>query len=383
MIEAIEVRNFKSLVHFTLTGLGPFVCLIGLNGAGKTSLLQALEFLGTCFSDAAGFRDWELSEILSQQTKQRTCEFEVRMRLGEMGVLTWCGVFNVDKRRFMEESVTEDVTGKVLCRLKDRIFSISDTHVSLDVGEFKYYGSIFSLYRFDKHPALAALGKAFRSLRSLGLLSPESMRGATRWVREMGLGGEGFAGFLSTLPKDDLEALQERLKRFYPDFVRMDFKRKRAGWIRLCMEERSNGDATSFGRTELRHVNDGFLRLTALLAQRFSEDRILLFDEVENGFNQELVGRLAETLWDGEWFGQKQVIVTTHSALLLNYLPDEVAERSVFLLYRDKARQTRGCPFFTLPEAHRLLEDMAPGQVMSEINLEELSARVATENAHV
>ena len=291
MIEAIEVRNFKSLVHFTLTGLGPFVCLIGLNGAGKTSLLQALEFLGTCFSDAAGFRDWELSEILSQQTKQRTCEFEVRMRLGEMGVLTWCGVFNVDKRRFMEESVTENVTGKVLCRLKDRIFSISDTHVSLDVGEFKYYGSIFSLYRFDKHPALAALGKAFRSLRSLGLLSPESMRGATRWVREMGLGGEGFAGFLSSLPKDDLEALQERLKRFYPDFVRMDFKRKRAGWIRLCMEERSNGDATSFGRTELRHVNDGFLRLTALLAQRFSEDRILLFDEVENGFNQELVGQ--------------------------------------------------------------------------------------------
>lgn len=49
------IRKFAdrqpSLVDFSLPmpphALGRFVCLIGLNGAGKSTVLQALDFLGT------------------------------------------------------------------------------------------------------------------------------------------------------------------------------------------------------------------------------------------------------------------------------------------------------------------------------------------------
>ena len=44
MIEKLFIGNFKSLVHATLF-LGKFNCLVGMNGAGKSTILQALDLL--------------------------------------------------------------------------------------------------------------------------------------------------------------------------------------------------------------------------------------------------------------------------------------------------------------------------------------------------
>ena len=44
MIERVEVRNFKSLGEISLP-LGKFNCLIGMNGAGKSTVLQVLDFI--------------------------------------------------------------------------------------------------------------------------------------------------------------------------------------------------------------------------------------------------------------------------------------------------------------------------------------------------
>lgn len=378
MIEEIEIHNFKSLVDFRLSGWGKFVCLIGLNGSGKTTLLQALDFLGCCFSDNTTFHDWDLTEFLSHQKKLRTCSFNVRVRLIKGGVLQWTGTFNVDHKRFTSEKVVDTETGTLLCEVKERFLSISQTQTSLEVSELKYHGSIFSFYRFDKLPELVELRDVFVSLRSFGLLSPESLRRTTRQVSAMGFGGEGLAGFLFRLPKPNQEVLQKQLQTFYPSFGSFSFVRKQAGWIHLRMQEHlAEKTQTS---TEIRHINDGFLRLTAILAQQFSDDRILLFDEVENGFNQELMERLVDTIL--HHFKEKQVIISTHSALFLNYLPDEVARRSVFLLHRNEQGKTYGLPFFELPNAHELLTTLSPGQVMSEINLEELSTQLNARGAN-
>ena len=47
MIERVEVRNFKSLGEISLP-LGKFNCLIGMNGARKSKVLQVLD----CMSQA-------------------------------------------------------------------------------------------------------------------------------------------------------------------------------------------------------------------------------------------------------------------------------------------------------------------------------------------
>ncbi len=43
-IQRIEIENFKSLVDFKVD-LPKLGCLIGLNGSGKSSVLQLIDFL--------------------------------------------------------------------------------------------------------------------------------------------------------------------------------------------------------------------------------------------------------------------------------------------------------------------------------------------------
>lgn len=44
MIKSIKIDNFKSLVDFKLD-FAKFTCLVGLNGSGKSTVLQAMDFL--------------------------------------------------------------------------------------------------------------------------------------------------------------------------------------------------------------------------------------------------------------------------------------------------------------------------------------------------
>ena len=44
MIERIHIKNFKSLGNLSLN-LGHFTCLVGMNGSGKTTVLQVIDFI--------------------------------------------------------------------------------------------------------------------------------------------------------------------------------------------------------------------------------------------------------------------------------------------------------------------------------------------------
>ncbi len=67
-IRTITARNFKSLVDFKLD-LAKFTCLIGLNGAGKSTVLQFIDFLAQQGrGDIKGWpedRQWEAKDLKS------------------------------------------------------------------------------------------------------------------------------------------------------------------------------------------------------------------------------------------------------------------------------------------------------------------------------
>ena len=118
------------------------------------------------------------------------------------------------------------------------------------------------------------------------------------------------------------------------------------------------------------------MRLLLILSQYYSENECLFFDEIENGINQELVEKLLDVLQN---FNGKQVLVTTHSALVLNYLTDEAAKESVVLLFKDPMGHTHAVKFFEIPKIAKQIEFMAPGQIMSQTNLIELSSNLAAQ----
>ena len=97
-----------------------------------------------------------------------------------------------------------------------------------------------------------------------------------------------------------------------------------------------------------------------------------MFDEIENGFNQELFEDLVNMLLN---YGKpvKQVCVTTHSGLFLNYLPDEIARQSVFFLYKDSHNHTKATRFFDIKRMNEKLNVLGPGEAMGDTNLIKLS----------
>lgn len=138
------------------------------------------------------------------------------------------------------------------------------------------------------------------------------------------------------------DKLVSLLREFYPAVVDFKVKQERAGWKKLSIIEEFEGERID---TDSKHVNDGLLRILAIIAQLSHGNSLLLFDAVENGVNPEIVEQLVEVLRSS---GQ-QVLVTNHSPMILNYLPDDIAKAAVRFIYRTYDGSTRVRALFSVP----------------------------------
>lgn len=125
-------------------------------------------------------------------------------------------------------------------------------------------------------------------------------------------------------------------------------------------------------RTPARHVNDGLLRLLAVLSQLASNEQFLLFDEIENGINPELVEFLVDALVESE----HQVMVTTHSPVILNYLDDDIARKGVIYLYKNAKGATQAIRLFEIPSLAEKLRVMGPGEAFIDTQLTALEEEI-------
>jgi predicted ATPase len=397
VISAFYIDNFKSLVDFRLPPaphrLGSFTCLVGLNGAGKSTVLQAFDFVGHLANGQVATwlkqREWKASDLTSRFLKKKLILFQLDIEVAGVGRIVWSGSFNTTEMRCTAETVTVDGEEQVL-HIKDGQLQVLGTDskpsVQYPVRAMKYEGSTLSFIDVrDVHPALGALKHVAANLRSLDLLSPQSMRRRAKEAEDIGSGGERLSAFIHGLPVKDKTALTNALKQFYPQVVELSTTALRAGWKDLRIVEQYDTEQKTPSRLEsdARQVNDGLLRVLAVLSQvsmpqpsnhSAQPDGLgqscVLFDEIENGINPELMQKLVQQLLGAE----RQVIVTTHSPLVLNYLPDEVAKASVLLLYRNNAGHTKAVRLFDLPSTQKKLTLLGPGEVFVDTNLEALPA---------
>ena len=101
-----------------------------------------------------------------------------------------------------------------------------------------------------------------------------------------------------------------------------------------------------------------------------------MLDEIENGINLELVEYLMDSLVEA----QPQVLVTTHSPLILNYLDDSTAVGGVSYLYKSSDGITRSIRFFDIPSMRKKLEVMGPGEVYEDTELSTLTVEIKALN---
>lgn len=368
MIEKFAVRNFKSLAELTFS-LGKFTCLIGLNGAGKSSILQAFDFVAQLMAgrmdDWLTMRGWTAQELNCKTRPESNIRIGLQYRASNQVKVLWDATFNRHELSCSSESIF--INGVEQLRVKSGRYRIGgklDTEIS-----FKYQGSILSQLRDEELPvAILEFRDSMRRIRSLELLAPHLMRQRARSSDiDIGAGGEKLSAFLHGIKGVEREELTRLLRSFYPNLVDFKVLSQRSGWKRLTILEQ-------FGElkleTEARHISDGLLRVLAILAQASTDHSLILLDEIENGINPELVEKLVDSLVDA----LQQIVVTTHSPMILNYLDDEVAKAAVQFIYKNPRGETRARPFFSIPRVGEKLRFMGPGEAFVDTDLNLLMA---------
>jgi predicted ATPase len=367
MINRILIRNFKSLANVSIK-FGRFNCLIGMNGSGKSTVLQGLDFMSQLMigqvQDWLDERAWNVHDLNCKLRKESNIAIAVEFDLLDGQLLTWVGGFNRNTLRCTSEKVV----------LKGReIFACAGTSYRIEARpkqdiSFVYQGSLLSVLKDSELPAaVLEFRDAMRRIRSLELLSPQLMRKSARINdADIGAGGEKLAGYLHGIKGEPRKKLVGLLKGFYPRLEDFKVTNQRAGWKKLSVIEQFDGHRLE---TEATHISDGLLRILAVIAQSDSDRSLILLDEIENGINQEIIEKLVDTLIASP----QQILVTTHSPLILNFLDDEVARSAVQFIYKTPQGESRVRRFFDIPRIGEKLRCMGPGDAFVDTNLEALT----------
>jgi len=377
-LSSITVSNFKSLDNFAIS-LSSFSCLIGLNGSGKSSIIQFIGFL--CQQMQGDIdrwledRQWRGSDLHCKLNTQKNIIFKVNLSNNLGNDITWEASFNTDLRRCTSEKVTQG--GLTLLSIADRKLTLHkdrDSTVPPVSGQqiiFDYQGSVLSqlneslLKHF--HQSISLLKSFFLKTHSLELLSPSRLRKRSRTSQGgIGVGGEQMSAVLYDMSRVKRKNVVSLLKNVYPRLADIDVKSLAAGWKELSVIENYLDNSFTIGA---RHINDGFLRFLGIISQCKYDQGFILFDEIENGVNSELV----EFLLDFLVSRSGQVLVTTHSPIILNYMEDDVAVEGVIYIYRKADGRSASIRFFDIPSMRKKLEVMGPGDVYQDTRLADLA----------
>ncbi len=367
MIESITVTNFKSLGKVELE-LGKFTCLIGMNGSGKSTVLQAVDFISQLMvgrvDEWLEARGWSAADLNCKLRKELNVSVGVKFKTPSGKTLTWFVAFNRSQLRCTSETVELD-NEKAFWVLNQK-YSIADRPAQSIA--FTYQGSLLSALKDSELTVeLLEFRNAIQQIKSLELLSPQLLRKRARSTEKgIGAGGEKLSAYLDTLTESTHTALVDQLRRFYPGLVDFKVSSLRSGWKQLSVVEQFSQQKLE---TDAAHLNDGLLRILAVLTQAASERSLILLDEIENGINQEVIETLVDTLVASP----HQLLVTTHSPLILNFLDDEVARQAVQFIYKAPLGETRIRPFFQIPRINDKLRTMGPGDAFVDTDLRQLT----------
>lgn len=380
----LHVQNFRSLLDFEMP-LAKLTCLVGANGAGKSTVLQFLDFLAQLVrGDMRGWleeRGWSPADLLSWRDEKRLIAFRACVAdTAGRHIGCWEGRFDARTLRCDWEKLT---FGSVTFEVREAEFTTTGWGDQREEEEripivFEYEGSILAKIKNDYLPApIAQFREVFRTSRTLELLSPRLMRQRTRGPADsIGRDGKKLSAYIHSLSAEQRAAIVTRLGEVYPELRALAPRAARSGVKILEAEQQFAGRAF---RSEARHLNDGLLRLLAIVTTLQSGAALLLFDEIENGVNIEVVQFLVDALTASP----SQVVATTHHPVILNFLSDDAARAGMVYVYKTPAGETRARRFFGIPSVAKKLPFMGPGEVLLDTRLGELNAELLAEGAGV
>jgi predicted ATPase len=365
MLTRVQIQNFKCLQH-TEVELGPFNVLIGTNDSGKTSFLQAVGLLA---NDQFG----NLAPVVWERKTNRSIVLEAwgvsgqdyhdRLQISPAdGAITES--VTIGKEEFDTVTMSQDAGGL-------RVLSIGNYRIPLTAGQ-RPLAQLVAMSRMPES-GLEHYATVASELQSSEIfqLNPDAMRSQAQATAGPVLdrkGGNLAAVLHAMLSGPDRQTVLDLESKLHDAIPTLKGVSTPLASVPVFgsheIEFTLSGGARPPVTIPCSHASDGAMLLTGFLAIAYGNTpRRLLIEEPENGFHPSRLSMVIEILRKistGEIGNQpRQVILTTHSPLLLNFVqPEEVK-----VFRRDEKQGTKVDSMDKLPNIARLRGEFAPGEL--------------------
>jgi predicted ATPase len=385
MLSRVRIRGFKSLVDVEIE-LGPLAVLFGSNAAGKSNFLDALQLLSRMAAaphlqsafelpyrgaplESFTFPKEGIEGLLNQERATFSIEADVNLSNGvvdevdrliraartgstdvggghdaknggsfirerhlryyiEVEVIPRSGVLRVSDERLTaltESGMPNQRRKPYLERFEDRLH-LRREHQSHPIYHDRYLDhAILSTRLYPPHyPHLVGMQCELARWCFFYFEPRERMRAATpiKEVDHVGLMGEELPAFLNTLYASEPKrfgSIERALRMIIPSVSGVQVRPDRLGRVELSLLEGGTPVPASI-------VSEGTLRVLGLLSLGGASrpPALIGFEEPEIGVHPRRIRAIAEYLKTRAASEDSQLIVTTHSPLLLDELPEEV-----------------------------------------------------------
>lgn len=338
-INNIQIDGFRRLQHIDLE-IRPFMVLIGANGVGKTSLLDAFALLSASASGKLNSILSSFGGIGSALTRGKADElsFLVDMEVPGYKPLKY-------KLALSPKGTGYAIHSEILSQLREGHEAAGPfRHIDSTDGDIRYYeGKERGLVRpdWEHNPletSLFQVPKMFlqpEELRRIlattsqyhvldvGPRSPVKLPQSMKPATLPGPDGEDIVPYLYYLresDKDRYEAIIDTLHAAFPGFETLGFPPVAAGMLALTWKDK-DFDKPLY----MNELSEGTLRFLWLVSLLYSPtlSTVTMIDEPEVSLHPELLSLLADIMREAS--KRTQLIVATHSDRFLRFLkPEEV-----------------------------------------------------------
>jgi len=387
MFKTFKACNYRCLRDLKFA-FQPFTVLIGKNDSGKSTILDAILSLSEMCNNV--LFPWEESVFSGERSLSNIAwqtDLSLKITLG-------LEALDDGKEYYHEISMKASPEGSQ--QVVDETLSI-DKQMRLcmksDEREKKYLASLpdgDNIGSFDQSRSFLSLNlnesiqQANKIYSSVGFyrFDPKKLANdssiAASGSQLLQHDGTGLPTLIDNIFTHDDSSrrlhLEGDMKKFIPSFNSMSLqpsKKGKEGYKSLVFSFRKEGGGNY--KIPAKLTAEGVLLATAYIALLYGDTPdVLLIEEPENGLHPSrlfFIVDILQKISSGEVGGKpRQVILTTHSPLLLNH----VAAESVFVVTGNKTAGTRIKPIKDIPDFEESFEDYDLGELWYNRKLEDL-----------